>query len=652
MVDNRLLKQFFSLFKEASDAIKPGNSLRGRLEVASNRIVDPIRGGLKDVGDEEILVSISELEAILRENKSNNGLFGKIFGGGQGNPKDPNLEEYYRRKEEFEREIHLLIRLGNSLQYDAAQLVLNDAEEQLRSGEITAEQATAKLNDAIKHFSPQNVAGREKNYTQGLTSEKKLEELQKEVTESALEIRAPDGTVLNPKKGADERSRAMAAFQETLSWVDKHIDSQNPDREYVDHICNLLQKNLHTWSATDIRQATADLKAVMKSAPKETEGRRVLDEYNRLKNESFITQQRYPKGSEYGSNYLSRKVFTKGHIDSLGIDESDKSSLKRGISELESQVVRGLDGNAIRKMHAGEIEADRNAREERHKKYYEQTPEVGSDMWAGFVGLSKINKNLRDLDKHHKESWEKEREARAKKIKELLNKRARLINQLKAEGLNERAVVNLRQQILSINEQLDELTGGNLSIVGINDVRDLLSPGKTDIDASALEKHLNENIFDKGKYESEHLHERRKLEKKHGIKRGEMHDASFDMLPGLGSFIGLGEETASGVLVNIFAFLVTVWIVIYGIVGPVVETFAFFIPFLSILKYPIYVIGILIFYQFVKEIFEPFKEDFSAIGHHHKKSADDVPGMIVSMVKSPKPKEAGKDEGGEEEETE
>ncbi|MCK5333337.1 MAG: hypothetical protein KAJ24_02410, partial [Candidatus Aenigmarchaeota archaeon] len=50
-------------------------------------------------------------------------------------------------------------------------------------------------------------------------------------------------------------------------------------------------------------------------------------------------------------------------------------------------------------------------------------------------------------------------------------------------------------------------------------------------------------------------------------------------------------------------------IVVYGIVGPILDTFSFFIPFINILKVPIYLIALIILHPFMKTILHPIKRD-------------------------------------------
>ena len=60
---------------------------------------------------------------------------------------------------------------------------------------------------------------------------------------------------------------------------------------------------------------------------------------------------------------------------------------------------------------------------------------------------------------------------------------------------------------------------------------------------------------------------------------------------------------------NLAATIITWWIVVNGIVGPILDTFSFFIPFIGILKVPIYLIAIIILHPFMKTILHPIKMD-------------------------------------------
>ena len=60
---------------------------------------------------------------------------------------------------------------------------------------------------------------------------------------------------------------------------------------------------------------------------------------------------------------------------------------------------------------------------------------------------------------------------------------------------------------------------------------------------------------------------------------------------------------------NLAATYLAFRIIVYGIVGPILDTFSFFIPFIGILKIPIYIIGIIILHPFMKTILHPIKRD-------------------------------------------
>ncbi|MCK4555205.1 MAG: hypothetical protein KAT83_01230 [Candidatus Aenigmarchaeota archaeon] len=60
---------------------------------------------------------------------------------------------------------------------------------------------------------------------------------------------------------------------------------------------------------------------------------------------------------------------------------------------------------------------------------------------------------------------------------------------------------------------------------------------------------------------------------------------------------------------NLIATYLAWRIVVYGIVGPILDVFSFFIPFIGILKIPIYLIAIIILHPFMKTIIHPIKKD-------------------------------------------
>lgn len=65
---------------------------------------------------------------------------------------------------------------------------------------------------------------------------------------------------------------------------------------------------------------------------------------------------------------------------------------------------------------------------------------------------------------------------------------------------------------------------------------------------------------------------------------------------------------------NLAATVLTVYLVTWKIVGPVLDMFSFYIPFLnSVLKYPILLIAIIIFHPFIKAILHPIKMDLGRI---------------------------------------
>lgn len=236
--------------------------------------------------------------------------------------------------------------------------------------------------------------------------------------------------------------------------------------------------------------------------------------------------------------------------------------------------------------------------------------------WSRFMGKDKnvvdVNKRLKELNGLHEKDWKK----KEYEIRDLLVTRENYERAIDSGKLSPFQEAQYQNEINKINRRLTDL--------GILDVENVTS--------STVGAQL-------GKLKSSHVSEHSKaldeLRKKHGLREGEEYEGSYGgAIGGIGSWLGFGEEPASGVLVNIFALLVTWLIVTNGIVGPILDTFAFFIPFMSILKYPIYVIGIIIFYQFIKGIFYPFKEDFLALGHHHEMTVDDVGSYGLSKAKS------------------
>ncbi len=87
------------------------------------------------------------------------------------------------------------------------------------------------------------------------------------------------------------------------------------------------------------------------------------------------------------------------------------------------------------------------------------------------------------------------------------------------------------------------------------------------------------------------------------------------------------ERNPIETLGNLAATIMTGWIVIKCIVGPILDVFEFFIPFINILRIPIYLIAIIILHPFMKTILHPIKRDLHFIAgdpYWYEKEKEDI----------------------------
>lgn len=83
---------------------------------------------------------------------------------------------------------------------------------------------------------------------------------------------------------------------------------------------------------------------------------------------------------------------------------------------------------------------------------------------------------------------------------------------------------------------------------------------------------------------------------------------NIGFLADVGEWVGLDRNPVE-TFGNLAATIMTGVIVIRCIVGPILDVFDFFIPFINILRIPIYLIAIIILHPFMKTILHPIKRD-------------------------------------------